>query len=229
MLLWYAIRSKSHEEFRAMIQECFTMADYAVDRMRRAGIDAWRNPHGITVVFPRPSVEVLEKWQIAVQENIGHIITMPHVDKNMIDRLVDDMQEAPRAHLMRQISLYVDDEPGVMAEVTALLAENGINIESIDAETIGHTGVLILTVDRYHDAINLLKSTKYRLVPDNAILVRLKDKPGSLATLARRFKDAGINIHSLRVVNNHDGEALASVSTDDWERSVKLVQDIRVS
>src|SRR5690606_20442691 len=98
----------------------------------------------------------------------------------------------------------------------------------IDAETIGNTGVLILSVDRYHDAIDLLQRSDYRLVRDNAILVRLKDKPGSLAELARRFKDAGINIHSLRVINNHDGEALASISTDDPVRSAELVKDIRV-
>jgi len=228
LLLWYAIRSKSRNEFKSMVQGCFEMADYAVNRMRNAGIDAWKNPCGITVIFPRPSAAVLEKWQIAVQEDIGHIITMPHVDKAMIDRLIDDMQESPQAHLMRQISLYVDDEPGVMADVTQVLADHGINIDSIDAETIGNTGVLILTVDRYHDAVDALRSTKYRLVPDNAILVRLKDKPGSLAELAKRFKNAGINIHSLRVVNNHDGEALASVSTDNWERSIELVRDIRV-
>ncbi|MCG8525531.1 MAG: histidine decarboxylase [Opitutales bacterium] len=228
LLLWYAIRSKSRREFRGMIRSCFEMADYAVEQMQSAGIDAWRNPHGITVVFPRPSPAVLEKWQIAVQESIGHIITMPHVDKHMIDALVDDMRDSSESRTMRQISLYVPDEPGVVADVAELLAGHDINIDSIDAETIGDTGVVILTVDRYHDAIEALKHTKYRLVPDRAILVKLDDRPGSLAELATRFKQAGINIHSLRMVNNHDGKALASVSTDNWEKAMDLVSDIRV-
>jgi histidine decarboxylase len=228
LLLWYAIRSKSMLEFRDMVRSCFDMADYAVERMRSVGVDAWRNPHGITVVFPKPAQTVLEKWQIAVHENIAHIITMPHVDRKMIDHLIDDLAGTEDARVMHQISLYVPDTPGVISDVAELLAGSGINIESMDAETIGDSGVLIITVDRYHEAIEVLKGTKYRLVPDDAILVKLDDRPGSLAQLARRLEAAGINIHSLRMVNNHEGYAIASVCTDDLKKTVELVEDIRV-
>ena len=55
------------------------------------GIPAWRNRNSVTVVFPRPSDEVVRKWQIAPYEDIAHIITMPNVSRGAIDALVDDV------------------------------------------------------------------------------------------------------------------------------------------
>ena len=48
----------------------------------------------VTVVFPRPPERILEKWQIAVSRDIGHLITMPHVTKAHVDELVGDIVSA---------------------------------------------------------------------------------------------------------------------------------------
>ena len=34
--------------------------------MNENGIQAWKNDHAITVVFPKPSKQVCEKWQMAL-------------------------------------------------------------------------------------------------------------------------------------------------------------------
>ena len=65
-------------------------AEYAVGRFNQAGIPAWKNPNSVTVVFPKPAPQVFRKWQIASQDDVAHIITMPHVTQRMIDDLVDD-------------------------------------------------------------------------------------------------------------------------------------------
>lgn len=92
LLLWYAWRTHGVEGFRAIIKECIAMADYAIARMKDAGISAWRHENSVTVVFPRPVAEVMQKWQIAPYKDIGHIITMPHVTRDIVDELVHDMQ-----------------------------------------------------------------------------------------------------------------------------------------
>ena len=66
-------------------------AEYAVERFNEVGIPAWRNRNSVTVVFPRPSAEVVRKWQIAPYGDIAHIITMPNVTRESIDALVDDV------------------------------------------------------------------------------------------------------------------------------------------
>lgn len=93
LILWYAMRRLGREGFRRMVVDCLKMADYAIGRFKEAGIEAWRNNNSNTVVFPRPQGELPEKWQIAVFEDIAHIITMPHVTKEKIDGAVADIAE----------------------------------------------------------------------------------------------------------------------------------------
>jgi histidine decarboxylase len=94
LFLWYAIHSKGRQGFTANINHCLAMADYAIQQFANAGIKAWRNPNSITVVFPRQAEQVLKRWQIALQHDIAHIITMPHVTRRHIDQLISDISAA---------------------------------------------------------------------------------------------------------------------------------------
>ncbi len=91
LFLWYALRTIGKDGFRREVGECLEKAAYAVERFRVAGIEAWRNPHSITVVFERPPEEILERWQIAVQNRWGHIVVMPTITREKIDRLIEDI------------------------------------------------------------------------------------------------------------------------------------------
>ena len=95
LFLWYAIKRHGLEGFRNLVRQCHEMADYAIEEMKGIGVTAWRNKHANTVIFPRPSKDVLDRWQIAVHGATGHIITMPHVTKEMVDHLVSDMKQYP--------------------------------------------------------------------------------------------------------------------------------------
>ena len=91
LFLWYAINQKGKSGFRRMIQNCISVADYAVDRFNQVGIKAWRHKNSVTVVFPKMAENILKKWQIAVHRDIAHIVTMPNISKSQIDVFVDDM------------------------------------------------------------------------------------------------------------------------------------------
>jgi histidine decarboxylase len=101
LFLWYAIHTKGSDGFREIIHYCLNMAKYAVKLFRKAGIPAWRNKNSITVVFPKCSESILDKWQLASQYNIAHVITMPHVETRHIDNLIADIvtsqKEEPQA------------------------------------------------------------------------------------------------------------------------------------
>ena len=90
LILWYAIRTHGHEGFARWVAGCLEVADYAIKRFREIGMEAWRNPNAITVVIPRPPDSITDKWQIAVHEDCGHVIVMPHITRGKIDELVAD-------------------------------------------------------------------------------------------------------------------------------------------
>ena len=90
LMLWYALRKHGWDGFREIVTEMLAVAQYAVERFNERGIPAWRNEHSVTVVFPKPAPEVVRKWQIAPYEDIAHIITMPQVTREMVDKIVAD-------------------------------------------------------------------------------------------------------------------------------------------
>ena len=90
IILWYAFERYGIEGYKLMVKEMLDTAEYAVQCFHEQGIPAWRNENSVTVVIPRPSDEVLHKWQLAPQANIAHIITMQHVTREMIDEIVSD-------------------------------------------------------------------------------------------------------------------------------------------
>ncbi|MHC4401791.1 MAG: histidine decarboxylase [Planctomycetota bacterium] len=91
LFLWYAFRTVGLEGFRRRLQGCFQVADHAVRRLNEIGRNAWRHRNSVTVVFDRPSDELVGKWQLAVQDGLAHLIAMPHVATELIDRVVDDV------------------------------------------------------------------------------------------------------------------------------------------
>ena len=90
LIIWHAFQQHGLEGFRNIVARMLDTAEYAVRRFGEAGIPAWRNRNAATVVFPRPGPEVFRKWQIAPQEDIAHIIAMPHVTREMVNELVRD-------------------------------------------------------------------------------------------------------------------------------------------
>ena len=90
LMLWYAFERQGEDGFRRLVAECLGVAEYAVARFNDSSIPAWRHENSVTVVFPKPSAEVIRKWQIAPYEDIAHLITMPHVTRETIDAVVDD-------------------------------------------------------------------------------------------------------------------------------------------
>ena len=93
LFLWYAIKTHGKKGFRLKVQRCLEMADYAIQKFQAAGIKAWRNKNSITVVFPRTNEKVLKRWQIAVNGNDAHIITMPQVKKRQIDAMIAEIRK----------------------------------------------------------------------------------------------------------------------------------------
>jgi histidine decarboxylase len=84
LFLWHALRTV---DFRNIVRSCLDIAEYAVDRIP----GAWRHLHSPVVVFDRPPADVVRKWQLAVQGEIAHLVAMPQVTRELIDRFVSDL------------------------------------------------------------------------------------------------------------------------------------------
>ncbi len=85
LFLWYELCCAEEGKFQKIISESVKKASYAVKKLNQHGIKAWRNKNSIIVVFPKPSEKTSRKWQLAVENDIAHMITMPHLSYDAID------------------------------------------------------------------------------------------------------------------------------------------------
>ena len=129
---------------------------------------------------------------------------------------------------MNRIVIVAKNEVGVLADISGALADNGINIETISAEGLETQGVITLTTDTYDDAMRVLTDAGFKTVSDDSLVLRLPDEPGSLARVAERFKNAGVNIQSLHILERRAGHTLVALSTDDRARAEALVDSATV-
>jgi len=92
VFLWYAIKKLGISGFKKRALESINLAEYLLDRLKEIGIESWKNDNAITVVFGKPSKKIIDKWQIATDGDIAHVICMPGVTKKMIDEFIEDMR-----------------------------------------------------------------------------------------------------------------------------------------
>lgn len=94
LILWYAIKKLGVAGLRKRYQHSLEVAEYCEQQLKDIGVDAWRNPNSITVVLPKVAPEVKNKWQLATEGNVCHIICMPNVSKQQIDDCVADIVQS---------------------------------------------------------------------------------------------------------------------------------------
>lgn len=131
---------------------------------------------------------------------------------------------------MKQITILSQNRQDLIADVTQVLSESGINLDSITGRNFGEQSIATITTKSYDEALSILqKYPDLQVISENALIVRIEDELGSLAKLARRFADAGINIRSIRFVERHDDYALVAISTERTDKALDVVKDILVS
>ena len=129
---------------------------------------------------------------------------------------------------MNRIIVMARNRVGVIADISRALADKGINIETISAERQAEDGYVTLTTDANDAALRALTQAGFTTVTDDSLLLRLPDEPGALAKVAERFKDAGVNIQSLHIVDRSDDYTIVAISADDRAKAEALVDSATV-
>ncbi len=93
LFLWYSIKNLGSEGFKRRTEQSLDTAAYAEEKLRSIGVKAWRNPNAITVVFPEPPRAIKDKWQLACENGVSHIICMPNVTRKQIDEFVAEFAQ----------------------------------------------------------------------------------------------------------------------------------------
>jgi len=93
-----------------------------------------------------------------------------------------------------QLTLTLESKPGVLAKISQALAGAGVNITAICAAETAGRGKIRMVVSDPARAKEALAAAKLRCGEEQALMLTLEDRPGSLARVAQKLAAAKINI-----------------------------------
>lgn len=102
---------------------------------------------------------------------------------------------------VKQISVFVENKVGNLAEVAKVMSDAGISLHAISLADTKDFGVLRLLVDDTYNAANVLRDKGYIFSLTPVIAVATTDEPGSLYDILTIFDEADINLEYLYDVN----------------------------
>ena len=69
-----------------------------------------------------------------------------------------------------------------------------------------------------------LRDAGFTAVSEQALVLRMLDRPGALAEVARRFKEAELSIFSMRILRREGGYSWVTLTCEEVARAARLVE-----
>jgi hypothetical protein len=125
----------------------------------------------------------------------------------------------------KQVSIFVENEKGRFADVTKLLADEGINIRALSLGEMVDFGVLRLIVDDRSRCIQVLKAHEFTVQETDVIAVEIDDRPGGLHHVIEVLDRDGIGIEYMYAfLEKNDKNAIVVFKVDDPSKAVAILE-----
>ena len=122
---------------------------------------------------------------------------------------------------MKQISVFLENRKGRLAEVTKLLAEEKINIRGFSLADMADLGVLRLIVSDPHRCLEVLAANDFAVQETDVVAVEVEDQPGGLHRVLEALNAGDINIEYMYVFSGKSaGRAIVVLKIDAAEEAV---------
>ena len=106
---------------------------------------------------------------------------------------------------VEQLSIFLENKTGRLAEVTQALAVNHINIRALSLADTSDFGILRLIVDRTEEAKTLLKDAGFTVGRTAVVAVKVQDIPGGLHHVLSILTEHKINVEYMYAFVQKDG------------------------
>ncbi len=130
---------------------------------------------------------------------------------------------------INQISVFVENRPGRLADITSVLADNGIDIRALSIADTTDYGILRLIVNNPEAALAVLKKEGMTASSTQVLGIAIPDEPGGFAKAIRVLADAGVSVeYAYAFITPDVGNAyvIIRVENNDKASEVLLSSDI---
>ena len=132
--------------------------------------------------------------------------------------------------LIKQISVFVENVPGQLSEVSKILGDNGIDMSALSLADTTEFGILRLIVNDPEKACDVLRAQNYIVKQNYVVAAVVDDRPGGLTGVLDILAAANVAVEYMYAfVGSKDGHAVVVIRPDNAEAALKALDENHIS
>ncbi len=125
---------------------------------------------------------------------------------------------------INQISVFLENKPGQLAEFVRLLEQNQIDIRALSIAETRDFGILRLIVDDPYKTVSVVKESGYICSVTPVLAIALPDRPGSLVKLLGALGEGRVNVEYMYAfITRKKDVAYMVLQVDDAEQATRIL------
>jgi len=125
---------------------------------------------------------------------------------------------------VEQISIFIENKSGRLAEVSGILGDAGVNIRALSLADTSDFGILRLIVNDREKAMQVLKGKGFTVSKTEVVAVEVPDQPGGLSSILQVLDNESINVEYMYAFVERCGDnAVIIFRFDETENAIKTL------
>lgn len=125
---------------------------------------------------------------------------------------------------VEQISIFIENKSGRLAEVTGILGQEGVNIRALSLADTSDFGILRLIVDNPEKALGILRDNSFTVSKTEVVGVEVPDQPGGLASILSVLDRNSLNVEYMYAfVERSGGNAVIIFRFDQVDEAISVL------
>lgn len=131
---------------------------------------------------------------------------------------------------IRQVSVFLNDAPGTLADLTKIMMENDINLRALNVADARDFGIVRLITDDPDATVAAFEDAGFVCSIREVLAFAIRDRPGAMFELLKTLGDAGVNIdYSYAFTTTRDTDAYMVARVNDVEQATKALEGTAVT
>jgi len=127
---------------------------------------------------------------------------------------------------VRQLSIFLENRSGRLAEVTDILGKSGINIRALSLADTSDFGILRVIVEDTDKALQLMEANGFTVTITDVLAVEVEDKPGGLARVLNLLNSQEVNVEYMYAfMEKLTDHALLIFRIEDIDRAIEICRE----
>ncbi len=125
---------------------------------------------------------------------------------------------------VKQISVFLENKPGKLAEFTDVLSAHNIDMRALSLAEASDFGIVRIIVNDVYNASTVLRDEGYVFSITKVLAVGMDDQPGALSKIIRLLGDSGVNLEYMYAFTTRKkGIAYMIIRVEDNQKALEVL------